>query len=82
MAPAARLVGRLAGAAALAGLGVTAYAVADRCPHDGGRLSDGWLDGDRLVCARHAWEIEVCSGQCDRRSRDIVQVRRLVRSVQ
>lgn len=31
----------------------------DRCPHDGGRISDGWIDGERLVCARHGWELEV-----------------------
>jgi nitrite reductase/ring-hydroxylating ferredoxin subunit len=38
--------------------------VADRCPHDGGPLSDGFLDQDRLVCARHGWEFEVSSGRC------------------
>jgi nitrite reductase/ring-hydroxylating ferredoxin subunit len=56
-----------------------AFALDDRCPHDGGWLSDGWLDGDHLVCARHAWEIEACSGKCDRRPQDVVPVRRLVR---
>ncbi|MEZ4404282.1 MAG: Rieske 2Fe-2S domain-containing protein [Kofleriaceae bacterium] len=43
-----------------------AYAVDDACPHDGGWLSDGFLDGDRLVCARHGWEIDPCSGTCGR----------------
>ena len=33
--------------------------VADECPHDGGRISDGFVDGERLVCARHGWELEV-----------------------
>lgn len=56
-----------------------AFALEDRCPHDGGWLSDGWLDGDKLVCARHAWEIETCTGKCDRRPQDFVDVRRLVR---
>lgn len=56
-----------------------AFAVEDRCPHDGGWLSDGWLDGDKLVCARHAWEIETCTGKCDRLPQDFVDVRRLVR---
>jgi phenylpropionate dioxygenase-like ring-hydroxylating dioxygenase large terminal subunit len=32
--------------------------VADRCPHDGGRISDGFVDADRLVCARHQWELD------------------------
>lgn len=40
--------------------------VDDRCPHDGGRISDGWVDGERLVCARHGWELEVREGRCER----------------
>lgn len=44
------------------------FVVADRCPHDGGPLSDGWIDGDRLVCARHGWEVDPATGRCDRRS--------------
>jgi nitrite reductase/ring-hydroxylating ferredoxin subunit len=40
--------------------------VDDRCPHDGGRISDGWVDGERLVCARHGWELEVENGRCVR----------------
>lgn len=30
--------------------------VADSCPHDGGRISDGFVEGERLVCARHGWQ--------------------------
>jgi nitrite reductase/ring-hydroxylating ferredoxin subunit len=45
--------------------------VPDRCPHDGGRLSDGWLDGDRLVCARHGWEVDPCTGHCPRAVTDL-----------
>ena len=44
-----------------------AYVVDDRCPHDGGPLSDGFLDGDTLVCARHGWEVDPCAGTCNRR---------------
>lgn len=40
--------------------------VDDRCPHDGGRISDGWVEGERLVCARHGWEMEVENGECTR----------------
>jgi phenylpropionate dioxygenase-like ring-hydroxylating dioxygenase large terminal subunit len=43
--------------------------VDDVCPHDGGRISDGFVDGERLVCARHGWELEVCGGRCERASR-------------
>jgi len=52
-----------------------AFAVEDRCPHDGGQLSDGFIDGDRLVCARHGWEVDPCTGRCDLRPRDRVEVR-------
>ncbi len=40
------------------------FAALDRCPHDGGLLSTGFLDGDRLVCARHGWEFDVNTGTC------------------
>jgi nitrite reductase/ring-hydroxylating ferredoxin subunit len=40
--------------------------VADACPHDGGRISDGFVDGERLVCARHGWELEARDGRCER----------------
>ena len=40
--------------------------VADECPHDGGRISDGFVDGERLICARHGWELEARNGRCVR----------------
>jgi nitrite reductase/ring-hydroxylating ferredoxin subunit len=40
--------------------------VDDVCPHDGGRISDGFVEGERLVCARHGWELEVDGGRCRR----------------
>jgi len=40
--------------------------VDDECPHDGGRISDGFVDGERLVCARHGWELEVTGRRCRR----------------
>lgn len=43
--------------------------VDDTCPHDGGRISDGYVDGDALVCARHGWELVACNGRCERRAR-------------
>jgi nitrite reductase/ring-hydroxylating ferredoxin subunit len=36
------------------------------CPHDGGRISDGFVDGERLVCARHGWELVARNGRCER----------------
>lgn len=40
------------------------FVVPDACPHDGGLLSDGYVEGGRLVCARHGWEFDVATGQC------------------
>jgi phenylpropionate dioxygenase-like ring-hydroxylating dioxygenase large terminal subunit len=40
--------------------------VDDVCPHDGGRISDGFVEGERLVCARHGWELEIEGGRCTR----------------
>ena len=37
----------------------TLVVVDDECPHDGGRISDGFVKGERLVCARHGRELEV-----------------------
>ena len=40
--------------------------VDDVCPHDGGKISDGFVDGERLVCARHGWELAPCGRRCER----------------
>jgi len=39
------------------------FALPDRCPHDGGRLSDGFVERGRLVCSRHGWEFDPTSGR-------------------
>lgn len=31
--------------------------VEDACPHDGGPISDGFVEGELLVCKRHGWEL-------------------------
>ncbi|MCZ2343004.1 MAG: nitrite reductase small subunit NirD [Bacteroidales bacterium] len=41
------------------------FAVADRCPHKGGPLSDGMLAGDQIVCPLHAFRFDRNSGSCD-----------------
>jgi nitrite reductase (NADH) small subunit len=40
------------------------FVMPDRCPHDGGRLSDGFLEGEIIVCSRHGWEFELPAGRC------------------
>jgi nitrite reductase/ring-hydroxylating ferredoxin subunit len=39
------------------------FALPDRCPHDGGRLSDGFVERGRLVCSRHGWEVDPATGR-------------------
>ncbi len=39
------------------------FSLPDRCPHDGGRLSDGFVERDRLVCSRHGWELDPATGR-------------------
>jgi len=38
------------------------FALADRCPHRGGPLSQGIVHGDRVTCPLHEWLIELGSG--------------------
>ena len=38
------------------------FALADRCPHKGGPLSQGIVFGDRVACPLHNWTIELASG--------------------
>jgi naphthalene 1,2-dioxygenase system ferredoxin subunit len=49
-----------------------AFVTPDQCPHGAARLSDGYVDGDKLVCGRHNWEFDACSGSCAGRSAAIV----------
>ena len=46
-----------------------AFVVPDACPHGGGPLSDGFVDGGRLVCPRHGWEFDLDTGTCPSRPR-------------
>src|SRR5438045_7651188 len=38
------------------------FALADRCPHRGGPLSQGIVHGDRVACPLHNWNIALDSG--------------------
>ena len=35
------------------------FAVSDACPHAGGPLSDGWLEGTEVTCPWHGWSFDV-----------------------
>ena len=38
------------------------FAVADKCPHKGGQLSQGIVMGNKVACPMHDWKIELDSG--------------------
>ena len=39
-------------------------AVGNDCPHQGGSLSDGWVEGEIVTCPLHGWELDLRSGAC------------------
>lgn len=40
-----------------------AFALADKCPHRGGPLSQGIVHGNRVTCPLHDWMVELPTGQ-------------------
>lgn len=38
------------------------FALDDTCPHQGMPLSEGWLDGETVTCAWHAWNFDLRTG--------------------
>lgn len=42
----------------------TVYAINSVCPHKGGPLGEGDLDGEEVVCPWHAFMFNVKTGQC------------------
>lgn len=39
-------------------------AVENRCPHAGGVLHNGLIEGNILTCAWHGWQFELPGGKC------------------
>ena len=40
------------------------FATSDVCPHAGGSLGQGELDGCTITCPLHGWQFDVESGKC------------------
>lgn len=47
----------------LTNLGGTYYAMDNTCPHMGGSLSDGRIEGTSIVCPRHGAAYDIVTGQ-------------------
>lgn len=43
------------------------YALDNRCPHRGGPLGEGFVDGKVVFCPLHGWGFDVQTGQCQDR---------------
>jgi nitrite reductase (NADH) small subunit len=41
------------------------FALADRCPHKGGPLSEGIVQGCAVACPLHGWVIQLDSGEAE-----------------
>lgn len=40
----------------------TICATSNICPHQGGPLAEGILEGTTIICPWHAWAFDVCTG--------------------
>jgi nitrite reductase/ring-hydroxylating ferredoxin subunit len=48
---------------ALFNVGGTFYAIENSCPHQGGPLAEGWIEGPVVTCPWHAWCFDVRTGK-------------------
>jgi len=46
----------------IAVIGGTAMALNNICPHRGGPLAEGTIEGDKVVCPWHQWEFDLATG--------------------
>jgi len=44
-------------------VGGTLYAIENTCPHQGGPLGEGWLEGTIVTCPWHAWCFDLRTGR-------------------
>ncbi len=40
------------------------YAINDECPHKGGPLGEGEIEGTEIVCPWHFWRFDIRTGVC------------------
>ncbi len=42
----------------------TLYALQNQCPHEGGSLAGGLIEGDEVICPLHGYRFNVKTGAC------------------
>jgi nitrite reductase (NADH) small subunit len=47
---------------ALFNVGGTYYALENVCPHQGGPIAEGWIEGTTVTCPWHAWCFDLRTG--------------------
>ena len=58
----------------LARIGGKLSAMDDVCPHRQGPLSEGWIEGNAVVCPWHSWAFDVRTGSAEPPERASVAV--------
>jgi nitrite reductase (NADH) small subunit len=58
----------------LANLDGQLSALDNRCPHRGGPLGQGWIEGEAVVCPWHSWSFNVRTGQAEYPTQERVAV--------
>ena len=58
----------------LANLDGELHALNDICPHRGGPLGQGWLEGDSVGCPWHAWSFNLRTGMATQGGKQQVRV--------
>ena len=54
------------------------YGIQNICPHEGGQLCNGWIDGGQVVCPLHGYKFDLKTGACATDPKLKVKVFRLV----
>lgn len=55
------------------------FGVQNVCPHEGGQLCNGWIDGGEVVCPLHGYKFDLKTGSCSTDPKLKVKVFKLVR---
>jgi ferredoxin-nitrite reductase len=54
------------------------YGIQNICPHEGGQLCNGWIEGGEVVCPLHGYKFDLKTGACSTDPKLKVKIFRLV----